>query len=141
MVFYTSSRLPTESPWTLVMNCPEFRDTLGAPAHRHLCEKVVALRRRQADARNGLRGSPGQLLSPHWLGTRNKQLELGQWRRKVPEPAETHTLFPTTNTQLWNPQIWSRMGGLREEERVIKLGPVTALLPCDFLRLEAALPP
>lgn len=54
---------------------------------------------------------PGQLLPPHWLGTKNKQLELGQWRRKVPEPAETNTLFPATHTQLWNPCIWSRAGG------------------------------
>lgn len=35
---------------TLVMNGPEFRETLSAPAHSHLCEKVAVLRRSRADA-------------------------------------------------------------------------------------------
>lgn len=30
---------------TLVMNCPGFGETLSAPAHSHLCEKVAALGR------------------------------------------------------------------------------------------------
>lgn len=34
------------------MNGPEFREILSVPAHSHLCEKLTALRRSQADARN-----------------------------------------------------------------------------------------
>lgn len=64
---------------------------------------------RPGGARQMLETDGSQFLPPRWLGTRSRQLELGQWRQKVPGPAaEANTLFPTTHTQLWNPQIWSR---------------------------------
>lgn len=91
---------------TLVMNCPEFRETLSAGAHSHLCEKVAAL----GGARQSLMERLQWPVPPSTLaGDQEQTARVGTMETEVPELAlEANTLFPTTHAQLWNPQIWNR---------------------------------